>query len=59
LRAGRRPDEVAPGWKAAATLAWGRKGIEEHGHWLYDDAIAAEASLKHRGWTMFGRGEFT
>jgi hypothetical protein len=52
-------DEVAPGWKAAATLAWGGKGIEEHGDWLYDDAFAAEASLKHRGWTMFGRGEIT
>ena len=52
-------DEVAPEWKAAATLAWGRKGIEEHGDWLYDDAFAAEASLKHRGWTIFGRGELT
>ena len=43
----------------AGTLAWGRKGIEEHGEWLYDDAFAAEASLKHRGWTLFGRGEMT
>ena len=52
-------DEVAPGWKAAGTLAWGRKSIEEHGEWLHDDAFAAEASLKHRGWTLFGRGEIT
>ena len=52
-------DEVAPGWKAAGTLAWGRKSIEEHGEWLHDDAFAAEASLKHSGWTLFGRGEIT
>ena len=52
-------DEVAPGWKAAATLAWGRKSIEEHGEWLHDDAMAAEGSLKHRGWTFFARGEMT
>lgn len=52
-------DEVAPGWKAAGTLAWGRKSIEEHGDWLHDDAFAAEASLKNRGWTLFGRGEVT
>ena len=52
-------DEVAPGWKAAATLAWGRKGIEEHGDWLYDDAFVAEGSLKNRSWTVFGRGEIT
>jgi hypothetical protein len=48
-------DEVARGWKAAATLAWGRKTA--HGH--DDDAIAAEASVKHSGWTLFGRGEMT
>ena len=47
--------EVATGWKAAATLAWGRKTA--HGH--NDDAVAAEASLKHSGWTLFGRGEMT
>ena len=52
-------DEVAPGWKAAGTLAWGRKSIEEHGEWLHDDAFAAEASVKHRGWTAFARGEIT
>jgi len=46
-------DEVAPGWKAAATLAWGRKTV--HGH--KDDAIALEGSLKHAQWTLFGRGE--
>lgn len=51
--------EVAPGWKLAGTLAWGRKGIEDHDDWLYDDAFAAEASVKHRGWTLFGRGEIT
>ena len=48
-------NEVAPGWKLAGTLAWGRKNA--HGH--TDDAIAAEASLKHENWTLFGRGEIT
>ena len=47
--------EIAPGWKLAATLAWGRKMVEHH----KDDAFVAEASLKHRGWTLFGRGEMT
>ena len=46
-------DEIAPGWKIATTLAWGRKIIEAH----RDDGFAAEASLKHQGWTLFGRGE--
>jgi hypothetical protein len=46
-------NEVAPGWKLAGTLAWGRKTA--HGH--NDDAVALEASLKHRQWTLFGRGE--
>ncbi|MEO6225837.1 MAG: hypothetical protein ABIO80_08320 [Sphingomicrobium sp.] len=45
--------EIAPNWKFAGTLAWGRKSAEGHS----DDAWAAEASLKHRGWTVFGRGE--
>jgi hypothetical protein len=48
-------DEIAPEWKAAGTLAWGRKTIEHHD----DDGFAAEASLKHSGWTLFGRGEMT
>jgi hypothetical protein len=47
--------ELAPGWKLAGTLAWGRKSA--HGH--HDDAYVAEASLKHAGWTAFGRGEVT
>jgi hypothetical protein len=47
--------EVAPGWKLAGTLAWGRKSV--HGH--ADDAYVAEASVKHAGWTLFGRGEMT
>ena len=47
--------EIAPGWKLAGTLAWGRKIVEHH----KDDAFAAEASLKHAGWTLFGRGEIT
>jgi hypothetical protein len=47
--------EVAPGWKLAGTLAWGRKTA--HGH--SDDAVAAEVSLRHGGWTAFGRGEMT
>jgi hypothetical protein len=51
--------EVAPGWKLAGTLAWGRKTIEHHGEALKDDAFVAEASVKHGPWTMFGRGEVT
>jgi hypothetical protein len=47
--------ELAPDWKFAGTLAWGRKTIEHH----KDDAFAAEASLKHAHWTIFGRGEIT
>ena len=47
-------DDVAPGWHTAATLAWGRKSSEGHS----DDGAAAEASLKHGGWTLFGRGEW-
>jgi hypothetical protein len=47
--------EIATDWKLAATLAWGRKTVEHHN----DDAVALEASLKHRGWTLFGRGELT
>jgi hypothetical protein len=47
--------DIAPGWHLAGTLAWGRK--RAHGH--NDDAVAAEASLKHSGWTLFGRGEMT
>ena len=45
--------ELAPGWKFAGTLAWGRKTAERHS----DDALVAEASLKHAAWTLFGRGE--
>ena len=52
-------DEVAPGWKLAGTLAWGRKTIGHHGEALKDDAFVAEASLKHGGWTIYGRGEMT
>jgi hypothetical protein len=48
-------DEIAPGWKFAGTLAWGRKVVEHH----KDDAYVAEAALKHGGWTLFGRGEMT
>ena len=47
--------EIAPGWKLAGTLAWGRKSA--HGH--DDDAYVGEASVKHAGWTLFGRGEMT
>ena len=53
-------EEVAPGWKLAGTLAWGRKSIRDHhGEWLHDDAFVAEASVKHAGWTAFSRGEIT
>lgn len=47
--------DIAPGWKAATTLAWGRKTVDHHN----DDAFAAEASVRHAGWTVFGRGEMT
>jgi hypothetical protein len=46
-------DQVAPGWRGAATLAWGRKSALGHN----DDGWAAEGSLKHGAWTLFGRGE--
>jgi hypothetical protein len=45
--------ELAPGWQLAGTLAWGRKSADHHD----DDALVAEASLKHGPWTLFGRGE--
>jgi len=48
-------NDIAPGWHVATTLAWGRKTVDHHD----DDAFAAEASLKHSGWTLFGRGEMT
>ena len=52
--------QIAPGWKLAGTLAWGRKSIRDHhGEWLHDDAFVAEASVEHGGWTVFGRGEMT
>jgi len=47
--------DIAPGWKLAGTLAWGRKAVEGQ----KDDAYVAEASIKHGGWTVFGRGEIT
>jgi hypothetical protein len=47
-------NEIAPNWKMATTLAWGRKSA--HGH--NDDAVAAEASLKHADWTVFSRAEW-
>jgi hypothetical protein len=47
--------EIAPGWKLATTLAWGRKTVEHH----KDDAFAAEAALKRDLWTIFARGELT
>ncbi len=48
-------EQIAPGWKLAATLAWGRKIVEHQ----KDDAFVSEVSLKHRDWTVFGRGEIT
>jgi len=47
--------DIAPGWKLAGTLAWGRKTIQHD----KDDAYVAEAALKHGPWTIFGRGEIT
>jgi hypothetical protein len=53
-------NEVAPGWKLAGTLAWGRKSIlDHHGERVRDDAYVAEASLKNGPWTAFARGEIT
>lgn len=51
--------QLARGWRAAGTLAWGRKSIEHHGRRLDDDAYAVEASLAHVRWTVFARGEHT
>ena len=51
--------EIAPDVKLAATLAWGRKSIKHHDEYWNDDAYVAEASVKHAGWTFFGRGELT
>jgi hypothetical protein len=51
--------DLSPDWRLAGTIAWGRKTIEHHGERLNDDAYAIEASLKHAGWTFFGRGETT
>jgi hypothetical protein len=51
--------DIAPDWKFAGTLAWGRKTIDHHGEALKDDSYVAEASLKHQQWTIFGRGEMT
>ncbi len=48
-------NDIAPGWKLAGTLAWGRKIAQGHG----DDALVAEVSLKHSAWTIFTRGEVT
>lgn len=45
--------DVALGWHAAGMLAWGRKSSDGHS----DDALAAEASLRHAGWTFFSRAE--
>lgn len=58
-------DELPGGWKAAGTIAWGRKSAKDHhGERFSDDAYVAdayvaEASLKRAGWTMFARGEVT
>ena len=46
-------NDLAPGWHAAATLAWGRKSSLGH----HDDGFAAEASMRHAQWTLFGRAE--
>ena len=51
--------EVAPNWKLAGTMAWGRKTVDHHGETWRDDAFVAEAGLKHRAWTLFSRGEIT
>ena len=53
-------NELSAGWKAAATVAWGRKSAKDHhGDWYSDDAYVAEASLKRASWTIFARGEVT
>jgi hypothetical protein len=48
-------DDLAAGWHAAATLAWGRKAVSSHN----DDAVATEASIQHADWSVFGRAEYT
>ncbi len=48
-------DEIAPGIRLAATLAWGRKTIEGRS----DDAFAMEAAVKRGWWTIFSRAEVT
>ena len=47
--------DLAPGWRLASTLAFGRRIQEGHG----DNAYAIESALKHGSWTLFGRGEIT
>ncbi len=47
--------EIAPGWRLAGTVAWGRRTMRGH----HDDAWAVEAALKHGQWTAFGRAERT
>ena len=32
--------DIAPEWKLAGTLAWGRKSVKHHGEWLNDDAMS-------------------
>ena len=48
-------NEIAPGWKLAGTIAWGRKSADGHD----DDAFVAESSLKNGPWTVFSRAEVT
>lgn len=46
-------EDIAPDWHAATTIAWGRKSSLGHN----DEGYVAEASVRHGGWTVFGRGE--
>jgi hypothetical protein len=46
-------NDISVGWHVAATLAWGLRSSLGH----HDDGFAAEASLKHAQWTLFGRAE--
>jgi hypothetical protein len=43
---------MANGWWATS-LAWGRKSLLGEDY----DAFALESSIKHKDWTLFGRGE--
>ena len=48
--------EIAPGWKLAGTLAWGRKTVARPQRRC---VTSPKRRSSMRGWTVFGRGEMT